>query len=382
MVEDPGCYLLKLVQAAVAGQATRVDVRLLRNRVEVAFDSPLTAGVRPQKVAEALDRSEVEDEVLGEVLEGLRAARILGPGEVTWSTCDGQRMEKLHLSRTSLRLGASGPSREMGCRFLLERPWQPSRLAGSIAERASEHRLAYTRCRFSPVAVTLDGRAINDPLLDALVADGCLDSILAADYPREWLLAERYLVPRFYGPDLLTAPGPHCRRSRVFRLSAENTRIAPISRFRYQGLLYEALRVWEFPGSPPEPTEKTHLASLRFQLPTDPQEQDARPLACVAALGIPLALEGASRVVPIRNGVALDMRRADLGCPGAVAVISARGLTVEPGTLRVVEDAAWEEHLAFLRGELQPMLSGLRAHLHLLEPTDPQLVQYVRRKLG
>ncbi len=63
-------------------------------------------------------------------------------------------------------------------------------------------------------------------------------------------------------------------------------------------------------------------------------------------------------------------------------MLSSRGLTVQPGTLRVAEDAAWEDWLVFLRAHVQTMLTGVLANLMLLEQTDPELVRYIRRRLG
>ncbi len=374
-MEDPGSYLLKMVQGAVAGQATRVEVHLGRNQVEIAFDSPEMSAVTPQRIADLLQRSRpVEEEALGEVLAGLRAARNLAPGTLIWTTGKG----RLLVTPEDCKLEAGESLTESRCRFLLR---QPARPLASIARRASEHRLTYTRCRFAPVAVVLDGRPVNDPILDPLVGEGSLAEVLAADYPRGWLLAERYLVPRMSGPDLLAAPGPVCRRARVYRLSTvESTRFGTMSKRGFHGLMYEAMRAWDFPGS--SLLGKESHPALRFQIPTEPQDPDARPLACVAAIGIPLALEGQSRVIAVRNGVTLDSRPADLGCPGAVAVLSGRGLAVEPGTLRVVLDAAWEEWLVYLRAQVRAMVTGVLANLMLLEQTDPELVRYIRRRLG
>lgn len=55
---------------------------------------------------------------------------------------------------------------------------------------------------------------------------------------------------------------------------------------------------------------------------------------------------------------------------------------MQPGTLRVAEDAAWEDWLVFLRAHVQTMLTGVLANLMLLEQTDPELVRYIRRRLG
>ncbi len=374
LVEDPGSYLLKMVQGAVAGRATRVDVQLGRNQVEIAFDSPEMSAVTPQRMADLLQRSlPVEQEALGSVLAGLRAARNLAPGTLIWSTGKG----RLLVTPSDCRLETGESLPQSRCRFLLS---QPARPLASIARRASEHRLTYTRCRFAPVAVVLDGRPVNDPILDPLLGDGPLAEVLAADYPRGWLLAERYLVPRLSGPDLLAAPGPICRRARIYRLSTrESTRFGAMSERGFHGLMYEALRAWDFPGSSLQ--SKESYPALRFQIPTEPQDPDARPLACVASIGIPLALKGQSRIIAVRNGVTLDSRLADLGCPGALAVLSGRGLAVEPGTLRVVEDRAWEQWLAYLRAQVRTMVSGILANLMLLEQTDPELVGYIRRRL-
>lgn len=317
-MEDPGSYLLKIVQGAVAGQATRVEVRLGRSQVEIAFDSPEMSAVRPQRIADLLERSlPVEGVALGELLAGLRAARTMASSSLTWTTGQG----RLFVTRDACRLEAGEGLPEARCSFLLKLPARP---LASIARRASEHRLTYTRCRFAPVAVVLDGRPVNDPVLDPLVGEGSLAEVLAADYPRGWLLAERYLVPRMAGPDLLAAPGPTCRRARVYRLSTvQSTRFGTLSERGFHGLLYEAMRAWDFPGSTLQ-AKRSHPA-LRFQIPTDPQDGDTRPLACVAAIGIPLALEGQSRVIAVRNGVTLDSRPANLGCPGR------RRRAVKPG---------------------------------------------------
>lgn len=371
MVEDPGCYLLKIVQGAVAGQASRVDLRLGKARVEIAFDSPAVSRVRPQRLAELLD-SEAQEHELEEVLDGLQAARHLAPGEVSWTVCNGRRQEQLLISRQQCRLGpTSAGEAEPGCRFVRPLP----RLVGAVAQTASEHRLAYTRCRFAPVAVLVDNRPVNDPLLSSLVGEGTVDDVLGANYPRDWLLAERYLVPPRPGPDLFSAPGPACRKARVYRLgSAENTRLGRLA--GSHALLYEVQREWDNPEK-----ESTGYTALRFQLPTTHEEEDPRPLACLAALGISLSLEGRARVYPVRNGVALDVHRADLGCPGVIAVVSARGLTTEPGTLRAVEDTAWEERMDFLRDQVASLVTALRGELHLLEGQDPRLYHYVLRKL-
>lgn len=355
-------YLLKLAQAAVGGQATRFALKLRRSQVEVFFDSRELAAVLPQKLAGMIDGQLRAEGSTLDLVQALEAARELN--ELSWTAWDGSRTHFLQLTRKDIRLGPPPKWGEglVGCRVQVEKP--PPPLFSSVSRTFSEHKVAYNRMRFAPVAVMVDGRAVNDPDLAALTADG-------SPFGR-FMLAERYLVPRFPSPHLLAAPSLSSRHARVYRLPTL-THVRPLELKAPQALLYEAQRVWDYQA----PTAPSH-PSLRYQLPVD-MHPDGRPLACVACLGIPASLEGSGRVVVVENGVQLEPEPVDLGCPGAVAVLSAQGLETDGMHVRVNE--AFREKVERLREHVQDMLPGILEHLGQLERTDAALVSYVRQRL-
>ncbi len=353
-------YLLKLAQSAVGGQATRFALKLRRSQVEVFFDSPELAAVLPQRLAGMVEGELRADGPVLDLVEALVAARELA--NLTWTASDGHRTHSLEITRKGMRLGHPPRWTEgVGCRLVIDKP--PPPLFSSVSRNFSEHRVAYTRLRFAPVAVLVDGRAVNDPDLNALTGEGLFG---------RFMLAERYLVPRFPSPHLLAAPGPSSRHARVYRLPAL-THVRPLELAAPQSLLYEAQRVWDYqaPSAPAHP-------ALRYQLPVD-MNLDARPLACVACLGIPASLEGPSQVLVVENGVLLESEPVDLGCPGAVAVLSAQGLDTDGLSVRPNE--AFLEKVGHLREHMQDMLQGVRDYLGQLERTDPELLRYLRQRL-
>jgi len=354
-------YLLKLTQAAVGSQATRFALKLRRSQVEVFFDSRELAGVLPQKLAAMIDGQLRAEGPALDLIQALEAARELN--ELSWTAWDGNRIHYLQLTRKDIRLGSPPRWTEgmVGCRVQVEKP--PPPLFSSVSRIFSEHKVAYSRLRFAPVAVLVDGRAVNDPDLSALASE---DSPFG-----RFMLAERYLVPRFPSPHLLAAPSPSSRHARVYRLPTL-THERPLELKPPQALLYEAQRVWDYQA----PSAPSHPA-LRYQLPVD-LHPDGRPLACVACLGIPAGLVGPSKVIVVENGVQLEPEPVDLGCPGAVAVLSAQGLETEGMYVRLND--AFREKVERLREHVQDMLAGIQEYVGQLDKTDPNLVRYVRQR--
>jgi len=105
-----------------------------------------------------------------------------------------------------------------------------------------------------------------------------------------------------------------------------------------------------------EPAPALHEFSLRACTGAF-QREDVRVPVCGAVLELRDPKQP-SRVVLVKHGVALDTSPA-LRLPGAHCVLSAQGLRLDLSTLRVVEDARFEEMLARLEGEVRKFYHDL-----------------------
>lgn len=286
---EPGFYVLKMIQAAVASGSERVEVALKSGRVEVAFDQapPLTS------VLEAL------------ALRGShRAARHLAVGlnaamnvadRVAWTV--GNRM--LVLTRTETEVAeATGPEGVV--------VKKTKRLLALPASTRSERDAVYSRCQWTPAEVLLDGQPLAGPFPPCA---------RAAWHER---LSQPFYLMRHY--DLgkgLRLPGPD--------LGLQARRVGG---------------AWV--AEAPARSWLTEFSTFR---PVD----DGR-LECRAVFGLPLGLEGASAVVFLLDGVALDPEVVPGGPPGALALVAAPELSVDLSQFKAVQDhvylkrvdAVWE----------------------------------------
>jgi len=277
---EPGFYVLKLIQAAVASGSARVDVALKSGRVEVAFDQapPLTA------VLEAL------------ALRGAsRAARHLAVGlnaamnvadRVAWTA--GERMLILTKNDTEVAAATGPPG------VVIKKT---KRMLALPASTRSERDAVYSRCSWAPVDVVLDGQTLGGPF----PAPGQADWHLRLSQP--FYLMRHYDLGRG-----LRLPGP--------QLGAEARREGG---------------AWV--SAPPARSWLTEFSAFR--------PVDEELLNCRAVFGLPLALQGPSAVVFLLDGVALDPEIVPGGPPGALALVAADELAVDLSQFKAVQDHAY-----------------------------------------
>lgn len=155
-VADPAHWILKLVQAGVAGRADEIAIKTFRRATRADL---ILATLPPLDQLEgALLRLEASrGSLLGELCVGLRALLNLHKFRLLW--CDGKRAQGVAWNGRSLDQVQPHACSVSSPRLRLE-------FSGpqvSAAARADEALLLEQRCRWCGVTLMLDGRQVNGP---------------------------------------------------------------------------------------------------------------------------------------------------------------------------------------------------------------------------
>ena len=152
LFEQRECYLLKLLQAAVAAGAAEIKVTIGRREVKVEFAAEV----------ELLEPSEFRRALLLEST-GCEARDLLAVGSGAALAFEGAEVELTHgpyrvrLNSDDLKLDSLARPSEI-CRFVLRRSWRYWRA------RVTEHTLVYQRFASIRTRVILDGRGLVSQL--------------------------------------------------------------------------------------------------------------------------------------------------------------------------------------------------------------------------
>jgi hypothetical protein len=157
-----GLWLVKLVQAAVAGGAPSVEVKFGRKLVEVAF-TPKTAWQADEVLETVVSGTLPSDTALMHLITAIRASSASVTEAVTWS-CGEARVE---LSAKSCLVSSQEACQEF--RLTAVRPSRSRSLAHTLASPVSqlvkqtveEHDALRERCWVSPIPITVDGRQLE-----------------------------------------------------------------------------------------------------------------------------------------------------------------------------------------------------------------------------
>lgn len=393
--ELPGLYLLKLIQAAVALEARAIRIKI--RRAEVRFEADLDRPI-PSQAVEELPRGpfgEFSSPGLRHLAWAWAAALSLDPHRVELQA-GGRRL-----------VNRQAPEEHYGDSFSLTlekaalRWWQ--RL---LPGRAAEHALVCRAAGYCPVPLVVDGLLVDgsQPRLGKW-RRGKLKIVTTAFYQPitcDFAIGQRLV---FRAGGRLSARPPLGMDPASVALNRHE--IATLgTTFAGQPLVYS----WEWP----EPIEPIKLVGdyrpehrqlegaylLGFDagwdrngeldttrraflaLPTEAVEPflspsqrrvvQARPLIggrvatshfrmpaeqrvpiCWAHLSLPADQpDGTGWIYPCLHGVLLDPVEADLGCPGAVAVVTADHLDSDLSQLKLVEDERFERLVQDLRSEV------------------------------
>lgn len=190
---DPALWILKLVQAGVAGRAQEIQIKAFRGSTRA--DLVLSTLPPLEKLEGALLRLEsTRGSLLAELCVGLRALLNEHKFRLIW--CDGELAQGFTWEGQSLQRLEPHPYSVCSPRLRLELVG-PQVCASSRAEEAG---LLEKRCRWCGVPLVLDGRQINGP-----------DNLPRSQYSkiRHGLDSPRYLASGWLGdvpPEISTAP--------------------------------------------------------------------------------------------------------------------------------------------------------------------------------
>jgi hypothetical protein len=156
-----GLWLVKLIQAAVAGGAESIAIKLGRKRVKVAF-RPSAIWQADELLKTVLSGVLPQDQALGHLVTAIRGSSGSVTESVTWS-CGEARVE---LSAQSCQVTAQPHSAD----FLLAatRPTRARSVAQTLSssvtqlvkQTVEEHDAVRSRCWVCPIPITLDGQKL------------------------------------------------------------------------------------------------------------------------------------------------------------------------------------------------------------------------------
>ncbi len=163
---DPHRYVLEVVQGAIAGKATLIEVTTDADDVIVTWDAtPVGAG----DLEQLFDYLFAQDEALTaqkQLALAVNSALALGPKFVRLDVGDGDGGHRLELStHTDLRVGPlSGDEKVTGARLQVRDrvSWQV--FADLFRSESVEARLVSSLCRYAPVPVVVNRRDVTSGL--------------------------------------------------------------------------------------------------------------------------------------------------------------------------------------------------------------------------
>lgn len=161
LLPQPGLWLVKLVQAAVALEAPKVVIQFGLRSVTVAFDPSLPLQAE-DLLGEVMAGSLPAERGLFHLVTGIRSSAGSSTETVTWSA-----------GGTRVRLDAEGttvlPDPTEGFRLTAERPYRTRSLAKTLStplshlvrQTADEYEAVASRCWVCPIPVLLDGMPLR-----------------------------------------------------------------------------------------------------------------------------------------------------------------------------------------------------------------------------
>ncbi|MBS2034075.1 hypothetical protein JST97_03755 [bacterium] len=184
LFSDPTCWLVKLVQAAVASGSRHIQVRAFKDRLEVHFCTPGWTSAQFQNLEELLHQplGNQEQPCLAHFLRAFHATRSARPQTLAWGVVDSEGgVSYLQRGEQTERQTLPGrPGQGADCVLSL-------RPAQARAPWAEEHRALAGRCALSPARIQWDKDTLN-PGIPQLAGQVLLDRIYLSRRPADQLL--------------------------------------------------------------------------------------------------------------------------------------------------------------------------------------------------
>lgn len=207
---DRALWIVKMVQAAVRGKATGIDIKLGRNRIEVQFDSAQVP--RADELFELVRSGQLsQDPFLLHLLTGIRAC-FAGEGlSYLLQTVgeEGRNVIALSEGDTLHFQDDKHVSSERVFTLVVRRPYRMAKFRRALDSHVSqllkgtaeEHMELMTRCWASPVPIRIDGRLLDCRYDSPLMFRGTISSLGARQQKRHALLPPVNIYLRHYPPE-------------------------------------------------------------------------------------------------------------------------------------------------------------------------------------
>lgn len=385
---DPTCWLIKLVQAAAASGTREMQVRPLRDRLEVQFTSLGFSSADFQDLQALLHQplGSQDRPALAHFLRAFHASRSARPQTLGWAVVDEQAGFS-YVVRGEETQRQTMPGRPgVGCDCVLS--LRPQALAGW----SDEERALLGRCALSSVSVRWDRRLLN-PAVPQVGKHVLLDRLY---------LSRRPVVELLHLPHLTQVP------SLVYDLgNGYRDHYSYGHTLLHQWRSYKSSRehkLWESEPAPDFPILESDVIQEVFGIPKAaypinhglirggriegrnngyqilfvtgldqfalaelPLAQGRfglrRPLCAQAWLRCPIQPEGESQLVVQQDGVLLDPIPVGLGLSGARAFVSDASVATDLSGLVPVRDERVEQLETWLHAETVRSRKELRKAL-------------------
>lgn len=335
---EPGLYAAKIVQAALAQGASRMEIRSGGNRLAFAWNGPALTYAELEELSRHLLTTEPARRHLHHLAVGLNTLYNLDPVDVRLSSPQMEYHVEYGQARLSDRV-VEPTGWEVNRLDVLRSPvgkrhervlrkLKSLDLGGATQEALGltegEVRVLHERCRWAPIPILLDGTALNNPHWHAC-PDPKVDWTGSVEYGSlpAGHGAEAYLYTDWTSPELLAAP-PALRSGQHRALLLR------------EGLTKASLETDGREGA-------ARLPGLRFA------GQPA--LACFAVIARGDA--SWSKLGFVHDGVLLCEERNLLDRPGQIGMVSCYGLTTDISEFGVVHNAAFQKTMELLKEQVR-----------------------------
>lgn len=338
---EPTLYLVKLVQAALAQGASRLEIQAGGNRLTLAWNGPALTRAELEELSRHLLWTDPQRRYLHHLAVGLNTLYSLDPAAVRLSSPQAQYL--VSEGRAQLEEGQDDPTGWEVNRLEILRSPEGQRharvlrklkkldLGGATQEArgltAAELRALQERCRWAPIPILLNGRPLNNPHWNPCpgAKSDWTGSVEFSGLPHGHS-AEAFLYLDETSNQVLAAP-PDLRSGRqralLLRWSDGQLGKAPLESDGSEGA--------------------ARLAGLRFA------GQPA--LAGFAALA--RGEDSWSRLGFVHDGILLGEERNLLDRPGVIGVVSTLGLTIDLSEFGVVHNQAFQRTMELLREQVR-----------------------------
>lgn len=339
-LENKYDYSLKLVQAAVAAEATAVLIEVNNQRSRFRFDGRY---LKPQELADLFyylveSQERPQTRHLRYLASAVNSAVAVGARQI-WLDCWNGKEGFRHLftaeGRSQVPLGRQSekqPFTEFGLtRSVIDVAkgwWHTGNcdvwdlLTRSRNTMEKEQASIWDKCQFSPIPIKLNGKLLN-----------------------RFSFGE----PRWPGYEIANDPRPGDSVP-PWWVRFGNSDYANTTVHRYHHLIERYVPASAECLSPIPAPPTSHASITDNYTPGTP---------CEAVLAIQAALHQETDLAVVEDGVILSHVHLPMGTPGLVGLVSSHGLSKDVSGFRIIDDTAYQRRMQDLRREVAAMMQSL-----------------------